>query len=158
MGSEMCIRDSSRVPHTIDADLWEDALEALAAAMSKSDCARALEAAAAVAASTRFILRVPEERHDAVDRFVTTLSEDEYLAVRRAALETAQDMAVARRVDGDAHINRALYTCTARHLSARVLRPLGFPANKLGLRSLVAADRATGSQRAAAALTRAWHG
>ena len=38
-----------------------------------------------------------------------------------------------------------------------MLRPLGFPPTKLGLRSLVAADRAAGSQRAAAALGRAWH-
>jgi hypothetical protein len=38
-----------------------------------------------------------------------------------------------------------------------VLWPLGFPPTKLGLRSLVAADRAAGSQRAAAALGRAWH-
>ena len=38
-----------------------------------------------------------------------------------------------------------------------MLHPLGFPPTKLGLRSLVAADRAVGSQRAAAALGRAWH-
>ena len=38
-----------------------------------------------------------------------------------------------------------------------MLQPLGFPQTKLGLRSLVAADRAVGSQRAAAALGRAWH-
>lgn len=38
-----------------------------------------------------------------------------------------------------------------------MLAPLGFPASKLGLRSLVAADRARGSQLAAATLGRVWH-
>ena len=49
------------------------------------------------------------------------------------------------------------YACTTHQLGPSVLQPLGFPPTKLGLRSLVAADRAVGSQRAAAALGRAWH-
>ena len=49
------------------------------------------------------------------------------------------------------------YACTTHQLGPCVLQPLGFPPTKLGLRSLVAADRAVGSQRAAAALGRAWH-
>ena len=46
--------------HLFDASLWDDALEALASAVSRADCELAVEAAAAVAASARFVLLAPE--------------------------------------------------------------------------------------------------
>ena len=51
--------------HLFDASLWDDALEALAGAVSRADCELAIEAAAAVAASARFVLLAPEERQRA---------------------------------------------------------------------------------------------
>ena len=49
--------------HLFDASLWDDALEALARAVSRADCELAVEAAAAVMASARFVLLAPEARH-----------------------------------------------------------------------------------------------
>ena len=130
-----------------DADLWDDALEALAGAMRTTDCARAIEAANAVAASARFMLLTPEERHGATNALAAAVSDDDFLAARQAAIAAASD---------DSDVLRVVYTSTARHVGATVLRPFGFPPSRLGLRSLAAAERAMGSRRAAAALGRAW--
>ena len=51
--------------HLFDASLWDDALEALASAVSRADCELAVEAAAAVAASARFVMLAPEARRRA---------------------------------------------------------------------------------------------
>ena len=51
--------------HLFDASLWDDALEALASAVSRDDWELAVEAAAAVAASARFVLLAPEARRRA---------------------------------------------------------------------------------------------
>ena len=51
--------------HLFDASLWDDALEALARAVSRADCELAVEAAAAVMASARFVLLAPEARRRA---------------------------------------------------------------------------------------------
>jgi hypothetical protein len=63
--------------HLFDASLWDDALEALASAVSRADCELAIETAAAMAASARFVLLAPEARRRAAQPYkhqgVTTL-------------------------------------------------------------------------------------
>ena len=171
--------------HLFDVDLWDDALEALALALGSSNEAtareRALEAAEAVAASARFG-RLPEQRRrEVAETLAAAVVSDEFLAARGAALAAARPqragaggadeayaaarlrhskndfVAVPPSAEDDARIVGALYGCAVQQLGPTVLRPLGFPASELGLRSLLGAARAAGSQREVAALGRVWH-
>ena len=171
--------------HFFDADLWDDVLNALAEVVVEHDAAlarsKASEVAEAVAASARFVLLPEGRRQEALDSLTAAVAHEEFVAARkeaiaaarrpRAAMESeaeAYDSARQRRrkkdfvavppgADDDESIIVSLYRCTVQQLGSSHLQPLGFPATKLGLRSLVAAARATGSQRAVAALGRVWH-
>ena len=57
----------------------------------------------------------------------------------------------------DEAVIEALCDSVVHHLGPQLLAPLGFPFSALGLRSLVGATRAVGSQRACAALGTIWH-
>ena len=169
--------------HLFDVALWDDALETMARAVAEDDSNLAVEAASAVAASAAFLHATPAQQRDAIDALSTAILSPPLLDSRRAALAIAKQqrrlekpptveaafhaarmrrvqqdfVAVAPGTEDDARIIIALYDSIVRALGASVLTPLGFPSTKLGLRSLVASDRATGGQRAAAALGRVWH-
>ncbi len=171
--------------HLFDAQLWDDVLESLALAIAETEGAaaraRATEAAESVAASVRFVQLPEPRRRDALDALAAAVAADDFASARAAALAAAKAprakaasaadayadarrrrrgldfVAVPPAAADDERIIRALYSCAVEHLGGSVLQPLGFPRSELGLRSLVAADRATGSQRAAAAIGRAWH-
>ena len=167
--------------HLFNAELWDDAVEALALAGSSSDERLLLDAAAAIAASARFLLLTPSQRTDVLQTLRETISSDAFLFTRRAALAAWKErraapvsvadafaaarqrrkkqdyVAVAPAVDDDSRVIQALYACSLKHLGPSLLEPLGFPSSKLGLRSFVAAARRTGSQAEAAALGQIWH-
>lgn len=168
--------------HIFDVELWDDALEALAVAVTSADDAHALEAAAAVSASARYVLLGPAERRDAIEALDAVIGSDSFLASRCDALAAVRQrrrakpasvadafraarqrrrkqdyVAVAPDPADDIAVIGALYACAVAELGPSVLQPLGFPPSKLGLRSLIASTRAAGSQRAAAALGRVWH-
>lgn len=171
--------------HIFDVALWDDALEALALAVSQTDAdvARfeACEAANAIVASARFVQLDHWHRSKVLDHFEAAVMSDAFLMARQAALSeererrmkpvsaaeafsaalnrrTKQDfVAVPPTTEDDERIIHALYRCAVEQLAGTVLRPLGFPATKLGLRSFVGAARARGSQRASATLGRVWH-
>ena len=66
-------------------------------------------------------------------------------------------VAVPPSIADDEAVIEALYDSAVHHLGPQLLAPLGFPFSALGLRSLVGATRAVGSQRACAALGTIWH-
>ena len=167
--------------HLFDVPLWDDALAALARVVVEPEVPRAyksatwtaranvVHAAEAVAATARFVLLDCDTREAALDKLEAAVMGSEFLDARRGALAIARHRRItrprARTADAadasdpgdDERVVKALYACAVHQLDAPALSPLGFPASKLGLRSLVGAARAAGSQRAAAALGRIWH-
>ena len=130
-------------------------LNALAVADQKGNVE---EVACAVAASVRFASRSSLEREAALDALQAALTDDVLIDARRHVLEDARaqrkrDAAPTEADDED--IMAALLACMAQHLKRiRPMASLGFPASPLGLLCFTAADRATGSSRAAASMGR----
>jgi hypothetical protein len=123
-----------------------------------------LNAASAVLASANFLIMLEHEKQDILDALDSVISSSEFLAARAAAIESAQQKShgLDTNTDGtvandDMRIVEALYNCSTKYLGPTVLSPHGFPATKLGLRSLAAAGRACGNQGVAASLDRVWH-
>jgi hypothetical protein len=168
--------------HLFNVELWNDALEALARAVTTTDASLMAEVADAVLASANFVELRPKEQQQALDTLAAVVLSAEFLTARQAALATtrqrrtakpeseasayaaarsrrrAQDyVAVPPTLEDDEAIIGALYACAVQQLAAPLLRPLGFPPSQLGVRSLVASARAAGSQRAAAAFGWIWH-
>lgn len=171
--------------HLFDAQLWDDALEALGLATTQSDTGAsrllAIEAAQAISASARFIMLEKSEQLKAIDHLERETMHPSFLQARQAALAVARRpraqvssstdayalarqrsrakdfVAVPPAAMDDEAIIRALYECAVQHLEGTLLEPLGFPRSKLGLRSLLASTRAAGSERGVAALGRLWH-
>ena len=163
-----------------DAELWDDALGLLACSVSGLNRRGIVEAGRAVAAATRYLL-LPDFRRDAImDAMEVALAGGGgFREARRAALASArratnaEDLVAGMAESGaalesvahesvaadDDRVREALYGCLVAAIARPALNPLGFPASKVGLRTLVAAARAgpRRSQRAAAVLGRWWH-
>ena len=80
-----------------------------------------------------------------------------FFAAARERRRKQDYVAVAATENDDARVIEALYACTIDILGSAVLRPLGFPESKLGLRCFIGATRRCGSQRAVAILGTIWH-
>lgn len=138
-------------------------------------------AADIVSASANFMLLPFNAKTDALDALDAALAHDDFLKARTMALTAcsrdskirhdanpvswsslSQQQQQQRNEDNitekDKEVVEVLYDCVIQKLGPLILRPLGFPCNKLGLRGFVAAARAaTNTQRAASALGRIWH-
>ncbi|KAL1514599.1 hypothetical protein AB1Y20_003693 [Prymnesium parvum] len=177
------IRAAPLKQHVFDARLWDDALEALGLAAAHPTAARqlSLSAAAAVAASARFLLLPAAAQREAYARLDAALRTGAFASARAAALAAAAprraaaaDAAAARayalrrreahdfvavppHADDEERVVHALYAAALGALGTPLLAPLGFPDSALGLRSLLAAAAAAGSAAPAASLGRGWH-
>ena len=167
--------------HVFNVDLWDDALEALGFAMLSGNTEVLCEAADAVAASANFLLLSRAEQAEAIELFADAITAPAFVSARMSALAAARQRRAAATSEADAYaaarlrrrkkdfvavppsvaddeaVIDALYTTAVQQLGPSALRPLGFPASALGLRSLVGAARLSGSQRASAALGTVWH-
>ena len=90
--------------HIFDVDLWDDALAALALAVVEPDDtlvhARSTEAAAAIAASARFVLLPEGRRREALDAVGAATASDAFVAARREAIAVARRPRGARDASG----------------------------------------------------------
>jgi len=168
VGNASCATTSSADLH--DAELWDDALGLLARSVIRMNANDGVvEAGQAVAAATRFLLLPAYRRDSLCDAMDAALADGgDFWSARRAALSTARRAEKSLDAEAAAHesvaadddlIREVLYRCLVEAVASPVLEPLGFPASKVGLRSLIGAAR-TGprrSQRACAILGRAWH-
>jgi len=158
-----------------DNDRDEKILERL---MNSADI---VAAADIVSASANFMLLPFNAKTDVLDNLDAALAHKDFLEARTMALTAcsrdskmrhnanpvsssslSQQQQQQRNEDNitekDMEVVEVLYDCVIQQLGPLILRPLGFPCNKLGLRAFVAAARAaTNTQRAASALGRIWH-
>ena len=127
---------------------------------------RLMDAADVVAASAKFMLLPSNGKHDILDTLDAALAHETFLTARTMALTACSRDSKIRHnanpediiTEKDNEVVKALYECVIRQLGPLILTPLGFPCNKLGLRGfVVAARKATNTQRAASALGRIWH-
>jgi len=159
--------------HFFDVQVWDDALQELfivARTIEVKGCedhSLICDIANSILASARILLASKEDIDALEDMLQTKVGKESFLRVRSEAvnavkqrrrldssIDSVTDAAVAS--EDDLIIN-ALYECTIKQLGPSILSEYGFPTSKLGLRSLIGATRATGSQRAAATMDRIWH-
>jgi hypothetical protein len=173
-------QEGELLTHFFGVRLWDAELESLASTSSVTSFTdrdehfseRLMDAADVVAASAKFVLLPLQAKMEVLDALDVAMSCKGFLEARRMALAVCSrdskmlsmktllppHQQVDSITDKDGRVVEALYDCVLQQLGPQLLRPLGFPSNKLGLRSFVAATRAaTNTQRAAAALGRIWH-
>ena len=168
--------------HLFDVELWDDALAALARALSEHNTSLAVEVGHAVCGGATLLLLSQTEQTKLIEELGSSLASARFLsrrieslaATRRprgspsASVPDAYSFARERRrkqdyvavppelTDEEAVIG-TLYDCALRELGPSLMRRLGLPASVLGLRTFVAATRASGTQRAAALFGHIWH-